>query len=220
MDFFLTPERRALRESIEKRCARFDDEYWLDHDASAIFPHEFHRALAESGCLGIAMPEAFGGTELGVTDAAIVMHTVARSAGGMSAASAIHINIFGPHSIVVFGTEEQKQRWLPDLITGEAKCCFGVTEPDAGLDTTNIKTRAERTASGYVVRGTKIWTSTARSRRGGIMPGDAPCVLLATGASILAVSRFTLGRLLASTGETPAPCGARAGGVDPAPPSV
>jgi acyl-CoA dehydrogenase len=118
--------------------------------------------MAEGGWLGIAMPEAYGGAALGVTEAMVMMHAVARSSGGMSAASAIHINIFGPHPIVVFGNEEQRQRWLPDLVQGRVKTCFGVTEPDAGLNTSNIKTRADRDGNGYIVNGKKLWTTTAQ----------------------------------------------------------
>jgi acyl-CoA dehydrogenase len=162
MDFTLTPEQEAIRENVERLCARFDDDYWLDRDETGIFPADFHQAMAEAGWLGIAMPEEYGGANLGVTEAAIMMHTVARSSGGMSAASAIHINIFGPHPIVVFGTEEQKARWLPDLIQGKTITCFGVTEPDAGLNTSKIKTRAERSGDGWVVNGKKIWTTTGQ----------------------------------------------------------
>ncbi len=162
MDFRLTDEQRSLVRAIGQICERFDDSYWLDLDRRGVFPEDFYQAMAESGCLGIAMPERYGGTGLGVTEATLLMHTVARSAGGMSAASAIHINIFGPHAIVVHGTEEQRARWLPPLIEGREKTCFGVTEPDAGLDTTKITTRADRTADGYVVSGRKIWTTTAQ----------------------------------------------------------
>ncbi len=162
MDFSLTPEQTAIRDSVAKVCSGFDDDYWFEHDRTAEFPDDFHAAIAEGGWLGIAMPEEYGGAGLGVTEAAIMMHTVAGSSGAMSAASAIHINIFGPHPIVVFGTTEQQQRWLPDLIAGRVKCCFGVTEADVGLDTTNIKTRAERSGNGYVVDGKKVWTSTAQ----------------------------------------------------------
>ena len=118
--------------------------------------------MAAGGWLGITMPEEYGGAGLGATEAALLMHTVANSSGAMSAASAIHINIFGPHPIVVFGSEEQKKRWLPDLVQGTVQTCFGVTEPDAGLNTTSIKTRAVRTANGYQVDGKKVWTSTAQ----------------------------------------------------------
>ena len=145
MDFSLTPDQLAIRDAVQKICAGFDDDYWLEHDNSGEFPTEFYDAVADGGWLGIAMPEEYGGAGLGVTDAALMMHAVALSAGAMSAASAIHTNIFGPHPIVVFGTEEQRQRWLPSLIQGQKKACFGVTEADAGLNTTSIKTFAERT---------------------------------------------------------------------------
>lgn len=162
MDFSLTDEQTAIRDNVAKLCAGFDDDYWLDRDDSGEFPADFHKAMADAGWLGIAMPEEYGGANLGVTEAAILMHTVANSSGAMSAASAIHINIFGPHPIVVFGSDEQKARWLPDLIQGKTISCFGVTEPDAGLNTTRIKTRAERSGNGYVVNGKKIWTTTAQ----------------------------------------------------------
>jgi acyl-CoA dehydrogenase len=162
MDFSLTEEQQAICDEVRKTCAPFDDEYWLEHDRTAEFPVDFHHAMAAGGWLGIALPEQYGGAGLGAIEAALMMHTVANSSGAMSAASAIHINIFGPHPIVVFGSDEQKKRWLPDLITGAAQACFGVTEPDAGLNTTSIKTRAVRTGSGYRVDGRKIWTSTAQ----------------------------------------------------------
>ncbi len=162
MDFTPGPEQEALRRTVREACAPFDDDYWLELDREARFPQEFHAAMADAGVLGIAMPEELGGTGLGVTEAALVMHDVARSSGGMSAASAIHINIFGPHPIVVFGNDEQRERWLPDLIAGRTKSCFGVTEPDAGLETTKISTRAVRDGDRYVVHGRKIWTTTAQ----------------------------------------------------------
>lgn len=162
MDFTLTEEQHAIVENVEALCARFDDSYWLERDRTGEFPFDFHTAMAEAGWLGITMPEEFGGAGLGVVEAALMMHTVAKSSGGMSAASAIHINIFGPHPIVVFGNEDQKNRWLPPLIKGEVKTCFGVTEPNAGLNTTALETRAEKTADGYLVNGRKIWTTTGQ----------------------------------------------------------
>ncbi len=162
MEFALTEEQEAIRESVARLCADFDDDFWLERDREGGFPHEFHKAMAEAGWLGIAMPEEYGGAGLGVTEAALMMHTVARSSGALSACSAIHLNIFGPHPIVVFGTAEQKRRWLPDLIAGRVKSCFGVTEPDAGLNTTKIATRAERDGNRYVVHGKKIWTTSAQ----------------------------------------------------------
>jgi acyl-CoA dehydrogenase len=161
MDFSLTAEQKSIIDEVRKTCAAFDDDYWLERDRTAEFPFDFHHAMAQGGWLGIAMPEEYGGAGLGAAEAALMMHAVANSSGAMSAASAIHINIFGPHPIVVFGSDEQKKRWLPDLIQGKTQACFGVTEPDAGLNTTSIKSRAVRTSTGYQVDGRKIWTSTA-----------------------------------------------------------
>lgn len=158
----LTDEQRAIRDGVAAVCKRFDDEYWSACDRDARFPFEFHKAMAADGWLGVTMPEEHGGAGLGVTEAAIVMHTVATGGGGMAAASSIHINMFGPHPIVVHGTKEQKARWIPRLVSGEDQVCFGVTEPDAGLDTTSIKTFARKVDGGYRVSGRKVWTSTAQ----------------------------------------------------------
>lgn len=162
MDFGLTEQQQAIEDSVRQVCARFDDAYWTACDTEPRFPHEFHRAMAEGGWLGITMPEELGGAGLGVTEAAIMMHAVTSSGGGYSAASAIHLNMFGPHAAVVHGTSEQKGRWLPPLIAGQQKACFGVTEPDAGLDTTSITTFASKVDGGYRVNGRKVWTSTAQ----------------------------------------------------------
>ncbi len=156
------PDRTAIRDAIRAICDQFDDTYWLEKDRTHTFPHEFANAIAEGGWLGIAMPEEYGGAGLGVTEAAIMMQEVGHSAGAFAACSTIHINIFGLHSIVKHGTEQQKQDWLPDIISGKSRACFGVTEPDAGLDTSKIKTRAVRDGDRYIVNGQKIWTSTAQ----------------------------------------------------------
>src|SRR5258708_21210150 len=155
-------ERNAIREGVRAVVSRFGDDYWLERDEDGRFPHEFHRAMAEAGWLGITMPEEYGGAGLGVTEAAIMMHEVASHGGAMAAASSVHINLFGPHPIVVHGTAEQKARWIGRLIAGDDKVAFGVTEPDAGLNTTRIKTFAERVDGGYRVKGQKVWTSTAQ----------------------------------------------------------
>ena len=162
MDISLSEDQRAIHDSVSKICARFGDDYWTECDQMPRFPDEFHKAMAEAGWLGITMPEELGGAGLGVTEAAIMMHAVTSGGGGFSAASTIHINLFGPHAIVVHGTAEQKARWLTPLIKGEQKACFGVTEPNAGLDTTSIETFARRTNDGYIVKGRKIWTTTAQ----------------------------------------------------------
>lgn len=162
MNFELTEEQAAIARAIDKICDHFPDSYWLERDENGRFPHEFHQAMAEGGWLGITMPTAFGGAGLGVMEAALMMHAVARGGGGMSAVSSVHINLFGPHPIVVLGNDEQKARWLPPLIKGEQKCCFGVTEPNAGLDTTSIETFAEKVEGGYRINGRKMWTTTAQ----------------------------------------------------------
>ncbi|GGD09971.1 acyl-CoA dehydrogenase [Pyruvatibacter mobilis] len=161
--FELTQDQQAIVDAVGRICAAYDDSYWLARDADGVFPEAFVKDMAEGGWLGTAMPEAFGGAGLGVTETALVMHTVARSGAGFSGASAIHINMFGPMPLVVFGTDEQKQKHLPPLIAGEARCCFGVTEPNAGLNTTHIETRAVRNGNGYIINGRKMWTSTAQT---------------------------------------------------------
>ena len=162
MDFSFTESQQEIREAILKICARFGDDYWLAKDRDGGFPDEFHRAIADGGWLGIAMPEAYGGSGLGITEAAIMMQAVAESGAAFSGASALHMNIFGLNPVIVFGTEDQKRRYLPPLIKGEEKACFAVTEPDAGLDTTRLKTRAVRDGNRYLVHGQKIWISTAQ----------------------------------------------------------
>jgi acyl-CoA dehydrogenase len=155
-------ERNAIREGVRAVVTKFGDDYWLARDDDGEFPREFHRAMADAGWLGITMPEEYGGAGLGVTEAAIMMNEVASHGGAMAAASTVHINLFGPHPIVVKGTADQKARWVPRLIAGQDQCAFGFTEPDAGLNTTRIKTFAEKVPGGYSVRGQKVWTSTAQ----------------------------------------------------------
>ncbi|MGZ8154822.1 MAG: acyl-CoA dehydrogenase family protein [Burkholderiales bacterium] len=162
MDFSFTAEQEAIRDAVARICARFDLDYWLERDREGGFPLDFHAALAKDGWLGIAMPQEYGGAGLGITEAALMMQTITESGAAMSGASAVHMNIFSLNPVVVFGKPEQKQRWLPPLIAGRDKACFGVTEPDVGLDTTNLKTQAVRQGDHYVVNGRKIWTSTAQ----------------------------------------------------------
>ncbi len=162
MDFALNEEQLAIREAIGKVCERFGDDYWLKKDREGGFPHDFHQAFAHDGWLGICMPEEYGGSALGITEAAIMMQAISESGAGQSGASAVHMNIFGLNPVVVFGTQEQKRRFLPPLIQGKEKACFAVTEPDAGLNTTKLKTRAVRTRDHYTVSGAKVWISTAQ----------------------------------------------------------
>lgn len=162
MEIRLNEEQMAIDTAVRELCTAFDDEYWMRCEEESRFPSEYYALMAKNGWLGITMPAEVGGSGLGVTEAAIMMHAAASSGGGYAAASAIHINLFGPHSIVVHGSPEQKQRWLAPLVRGEQKACFGVTEPDAGLDTTSIKTFATKVEGGYRVDGRKMWTSTAQ----------------------------------------------------------
>ncbi|MCW0210361.1 MAG: acyl-CoA/acyl-ACP dehydrogenase [Achromobacter sp.] len=162
MDFKPNDDHVSIREAIGAVCRDFDEHYWLKKDNDHTFPLDFHQAMARGGWLGIAMPQEYGGSGQGILEAAIMMETVSGSGAGMSGASALHMNIFGLHPVVVFGTERQKQRWLPPLIQGEEKACFGVTEPNTGLNTLALKTSAVRKGDHYVVSGQKIWISTAQ----------------------------------------------------------
>ena len=169
MDFALTEEQLRIREAIGKLCARFGDDYWLERDRASEksekaggFPADFHQALARDGWLGVAMPEEFGGAGLGIAEAAVMMQAIAESGAGFSGASAVHMNIFGLNPVVVFGTKEQKSRMLPPLIQGKQRACFAVTEPNTGLNTRKIKTKAEKQGDKYIVSGQKVWISTAQ----------------------------------------------------------
>jgi acyl-CoA dehydrogenase len=162
MDFALTANQESIRDAVSKICARFDDAYWLKRDKEGGFPADFHRAFADAGWLGICMPEEVGGAGLGIIEAALMMRTIAESGAGMSGASAIHMNVFGLNPVVVFGTREQRQRMLPGIILGKERSCFAVTEPNTGLNTTQLKTRAVPHNDRYVVNGQKVWISTAQ----------------------------------------------------------
>jgi acyl-CoA dehydrogenase len=162
MDFSLTEDQQSIRKAVLEQCSRFPDEYWLERDNDGVFPHDFHKTMSESGWLGVAMPEALGGGGLGITEAAIMMRAVAESGGGMAAASSIHGPVFSMQPVVLFGTEEQQRRMVPPVLSGADRICFAVTEPNTGLDTTKLKTRAEKRDGGYLVNGEKIWISVAQ----------------------------------------------------------
>ena len=162
IDFALSELQHSLRAAIEKICARFGDDYWLERDRDGKFPDAFHRALAADGWLGVCIPQDHGGSGLGISEAAIMMETIAASGAGFSGASAVHMNIFGLNPVVVYGSDEQKRRMLPPIVRGVEKACFAVTEPNAGLETAKLATRAERRGDRYVINGAKIWISTAQ----------------------------------------------------------
>ncbi|OJJ12553.1 acyl-CoA dehydrogenase [Alphaproteobacteria bacterium AO1-B] len=162
MDIQLSPDRTAIQDAIASLCSQFDDVYWLEKDKTGGFPTELFQALAQAGWLGICIPEAYGGAGLGITEAAIMMRTIAESGAGLSGASAVHMNIFGLSPVVVFGTDEQKRRMLPPVVAGQERTCFAVTEPNTGLNTTHLKTAARRQGDRYLVNGQKVWISTAQ----------------------------------------------------------
>src|SRR5271168_2153751 len=162
MDFALTANQESIRDAVAKICVRFDDAYWLKKDKEGGYPADFHKALADAGWLGICIPEEYGGSGLGILEAAIMMRTISESGAGMSGASAVHMNVFGLNPVVVFGTREQCQRMLPPIVSGKDRSCFAVTEPNTGLNTTQLKTRAVAKNDRYVVNGQKVWISTAQ----------------------------------------------------------
>ncbi|MES2538321.1 MAG: acyl-CoA dehydrogenase family protein [Pseudomonadota bacterium] len=162
MNFAMSDDQKAIQSAVEEICSQFGDEYWLTRDREGGFPEDFYSAMAKAGWLGIAMPSEYGGAGLGISEAALMMQTVSGSGAGLSGASAIHMNVFGLHPVVVYGSEEQKARWLPPIINGESKACFGVTEPNTGLNTLQLKTMAVRKGDKYIVHGQKLWISTAQ----------------------------------------------------------
>jgi alkylation response protein AidB-like acyl-CoA dehydrogenase len=159
----LTESQLEVRAAIAKVCSDFPDEYWLKQEESKKFPADFHRKLAKDGWLGICLPRQYGGSGLGIAEAAVMMQTISESGGGMTAASSVHMNIFGLEPVAKFGTDEQKTRFLPPLIQGEERACFGVTEPNTGLDTLKLTSLAKREGDHYSLSGRKIWISTAQN---------------------------------------------------------
>ena len=162
MNFELTEDQKAIYQAVSELASKFDDDYWAAKDADHEFPTEFYDALASGGWLGVTTPEQYGGQGLGITEACLIIEAVCASGGGMNAASAIHLSIFGMHPVIVHGSQEMKDENLPRLVSGDMHVCFGVTEPGAGLDTTRITTFAERDGDDYVVNGRKVWISKAQ----------------------------------------------------------
>ena len=162
MDFSLSPEQQSIREAVLRTCEKFDAAYWLEKDRHGGFPLDFHAAIAEAGWLGICMPPEYGGAGLGIQEAALLVQAISESGAGLSGVSAIHMNIFGLNPVVKFGTDAQNQRMLPPLIAGKEKACFAVTEPNTGLNTTQLKTFARKEGDTYYVTGRKVWITTAQ----------------------------------------------------------
>jgi acyl-CoA dehydrogenase len=161
MDFALTDEQELIRDAVARVCADFPDEYWSEKDTKHEFPWDFYNAMSEAGWIGVAIPEAYGGSGRGITEASIVLETVAASGAAMNGATPLHLSMFGMEPVVKYGTEEMKQKYLPRVASGEMHVAFGVTEPDAGTDTTSITTFARREGDNYIVRGRKVWTTKA-----------------------------------------------------------
>ena len=161
MDFETTDEHQLIRDAIGKICADFPDEYWSKCDNGHLFPWDFYNALAEAGWIGIAIPEQYGGSGRGITEASIVLEEVAASGAAMNGASSVHLSIFGMHPVVKYGSEDMKQKYLPRVAAGDLHVAFGVTEPDAGTDTSSIKTTARLDGDQYLVKGRKVWTTKA-----------------------------------------------------------
>ena len=162
MSLNFTPEQQQIKTSVMKLCEQFDDQYWLDRDSDGKFPEGFCQAMTKEGWMGIAMPEEYGGSGLGIADAAAMVQGITEAGCGNAGFAALAIGIFGLNPVVVFGTDDQKRKWLPPVIKREDIACFAVTEPNTGLDTTRLTTRAVDKGDHYLVNGEKIWTSTAQ----------------------------------------------------------
>ncbi|MEQ8234940.1 MAG: acyl-CoA dehydrogenase family protein [Gammaproteobacteria bacterium] len=162
MDFTWSEEQRQIRDSVLRLCSRFDDQYWLERDDTGEFPEDFCRAVADAGWVGVAVPEEYGGAGLGVTESAIVLQAISESGAGNSGLSAIGIGFFGLNPLIAYGSETQRQAWLPRIVRREDIACFGVTEPNTGHDTTRLKTRAVADGDGWRIHGEKVWISTAQ----------------------------------------------------------
>src|ERR1700741_2360752 len=162
MDFQLTEQQELIRKEVAALARSFSLDYWLEKDRKHEYPHEFVKAFAEGGWVGLMIPEAYGGAGLGVTEAAIMLHEICASGAGTSGASPIHFYVFPPTPIIKYGTPAMKQKYLPRIAAADIVMAFGVTEPNAGTDTSRIQTRAERRGDRWVVNGRKVWTTNAQ----------------------------------------------------------
>ena len=160
-----TEEQLSVRDAIQKICARFPDEYWRERDQTETDPKDFHAALAKDGWLGIALPEEHGGAGLGIAEATMMLQTITQSGAGMAGAQSIHANVYATQPLAKFGSREQLESTVPKIISGEYRTCFGVTEPNTGLDTTKLKTFARKEGDKYFVSGQKIWITCAQVAR-------------------------------------------------------
>jgi len=157
-----TEEQLTVRDAIQKICAQFPNEYWQERDQTETYPKELHTALAADGWLGIALPEEFGGAGLGISEGTLMMQTISQSGAGMAGAQSIHANVYATQPLAKYGNKQQLERTVPNIISGKERVCFGVTEPNSGLDTLRLKTTATRKGDKYVITGQKIWITCAQ----------------------------------------------------------
>jgi acyl-CoA dehydrogenase len=158
----LSESQTVVRHAIQDICRSFDDEYWLQRDEKQEYPHELYDSLCAQGWIGICMPPEYGGAGLGISEATVMLQTIAESGGSVAGAQSIHANIYPLMPIIEFASEDQKKDWLPKMIDGRIRSCFAVTEPSTGLETLKLKTKATRQGDEYVISGQKIWTSSAQ----------------------------------------------------------
>ena len=161
MNFEETQEQTLIRESVRKLCSAYPDDYWERHDGEGVYPQDFFDEVASAGWIGIAMPEKYGGAGKGIQEAAIVLEEVAASGAAMNGATPLHLSIFGMHPVVKHGSDAMREKYLPAVARGELQVAFGVTEPNAGSDTTSIETFARNNGDHYLVKGRKVWTTKA-----------------------------------------------------------
>lgn len=161
-----TETQLTVRDAVSALCSEFPNSYWQEHDQKEEDPKEFHAALAKDGWLGIALPEALGGSGLGISEATMMMQTITESGAGMAGAQAIHANVYATQPLAKFGTKEQLESTIPNIVSGKWRTCFGVTEPNSGLDTLRLSTTAKKQSDGsYSVTGQKIWITCAQVAR-------------------------------------------------------
>ncbi|KAI9761820.1 MAG: hypothetical protein M4579_000759 [Chaenotheca gracillima] len=157
-----TDTQMTVREAISKICANYPDDYWAAHDESGEYPHEFHAAVSRDGWIGIALPEELGGSGLGISDATMMLQTISESGAGIAGAQSIHANVYATQPVAKFASPEQRRKMLPELIKGTKRACFGVTEPNTGLETLKLRSQAVRNGDSYDISGQKIWISSAQ----------------------------------------------------------
>jgi acyl-CoA dehydrogenase len=161
MDFRPLDDHEAIKSAVADLAARFGSAYWEKHDREHAFPWDFYNAFAEAGWVGIAIPEQYGGGGLGLAEAGLMMQTIAASGAAMNGCTPIHLSVFGINVVTKHGSAELRDSVLPRVASGQLHTCFAVTEPDAGTDTSRIRTMARRDGGGYVVNGRKVWISKA-----------------------------------------------------------